>query len=99
MQLNNLKKAPYVALLFFIAVNACVAPPCKQDNAYNFDRWGRPIKAHKKKDPPHFLMKRCPKKSCKTRKIHCHGNLKYRGSPWWKNQNPAIGEDIQPYTD
>lgn len=92
-------------LFYFITFNvlllpfsSCITPKCKDDMAfnYNFDRQGRPIKNKKKgkkKDPPAILMKRCVKDQCKTKKVHCHGNLKYRGSPWWRNQNPKTGEE------
>ena len=66
---------------------------------YQYDRRGRPIKGKAKKDPPAFLMKRCPIDNCKTQKIHCHGNGKYRGSPWWKAQNPAPGQNMDPNLD
>jgi hypothetical protein len=80
-------------------INACIKPPCTQDNAYQFDYRGRPIKKHKRKDPPAFLIARCKKRQCETRKIHCHGNVKYRGTPFWKNPNPATGQDIKIYMD
>ena len=37
----------------------------------------------------------CPMQSCHTRKVHLHGGTKYRGQPWFKKQNPAIGEKIK----
>ncbi|MDU0370091.1 hypothetical protein ACFPAF_06790 [Hymenobacter endophyticus] len=37
----------------------------------------------------------CPMPSCHTRKVHLHGGTKYRGQPWFKKQNPAIGEKIK----
>ncbi|MDX2190072.1 MAG: hypothetical protein SFY32_09425 [Bacteroidota bacterium] len=86
------------ALCFVMSLitSSCLEVPCKQDNAYNFDRRGRPIKLKQKKsDPPYILMKRCPKSQCQTRKIHCHGNIKYRGTGIFRlNHNPAIGQDV-----
>jgi hypothetical protein len=35
---------------------------------------------------------RCPIKSCKTQMKHVHGNHEYRGQPFYKEQNPKIGE-------
>ncbi|TAG55072.1 MAG: hypothetical protein EAZ27_07725 [Cytophagales bacterium] len=86
-----------IFFIFQITINSCITPKCKDDMAFNFnfDRQGRPIKNKKKgtkKNPPAILMKRCNKDQCKTLKIHCHGNLKYRGMPWWKKQNPQTGE-------
>jgi hypothetical protein len=37
----------------------------------------------------------CPMQSCHTRKVHLHNGTKYRGQPWFKKQNPAIGEKIK----
>ena len=37
----------------------------------------------------------CPMESCHTRKVHLHNGTKYRGQPWFKKQNPAIGEKIK----
>ena len=39
----------------------------------------------------------CPIESCHTRKVHMHSGVKYRGQPWFKKQNPAIGEKINTY--
>lgn len=86
--------ASVILIIFF---QGCVVPPCTQDNAFRFDKWGRPLKKHKKKDPPSMLIKRCPIENCKTRKIHCHGNEKYRGQSWWKKQNPDQGESQKIY--
>lgn len=41
--------------------------------------------------------KTCPIVSCHTRKVHFHDGVKYRGQPWFKKQNPAIGEKIKTY--
>ncbi|MDX2196651.1 MAG: hypothetical protein NW207_09560 [Cytophagales bacterium] len=88
----------YKLLIIFILtymVYACIPVKCLEDKVYLFDRRGRPIPGKKKKDPPAFMIKRCPTKSCQTRKVHCHGAMKYRGSPWWKNQNPEQGQDFE----
>ncbi|QDA61977.1 hypothetical protein [Hymenobacter jejuensis] len=37
----------------------------------------------------------CPIASCHTRKVHLHDGTKYHGQPWFKKQNPAIGEKIK----
>ena len=37
----------------------------------------------------------CPMEACHTRKVHLHNGTKYRGQPWFKKQNPAIGEKIK----
>ncbi|TAF75979.1 MAG: hypothetical protein EAZ53_04635 [Bacteroidetes bacterium] len=95
-----MRKLSVLILLFLVVLltnTSCIAPKCKDDMAFNFnfDRQGRPLKNKKKgkkKDPPAILMKRCHVDQCKTKKIHCHGNLKYRGSAWWKKQNPHTGE-------
>ncbi|WP_046242536.1 hypothetical protein [Hymenobacter terrenus] len=39
----------------------------------------------------------CPIESCHVRKVHLHSGVKYRGQPWFKKQNPAIGEKIKTY--
>ncbi len=39
----------------------------------------------------------CPIESCHVRKVHLHSGVKYRGQPWYKKQNPAIGEKIKTY--
>lgn len=39
----------------------------------------------------------CPIVSCHVRKVHMHGDVKYRGQPLWKKQNPAVGEKIKTY--
>ncbi|WP_460892843.1 hypothetical protein [Rufibacter soli] len=36
----------------------------------------------------------CPIPSCQTRMVHRHGEGEYRGSPWYKKQNPRIGENL-----
>lgn len=40
----------------------------------------------------HIFLKRCPIKSCQIRTIHIHKGVEFRGSPWYKNQNPKTGE-------
>ena len=37
-------------------------------------------------------IKRCPVKSCKTQLKHVHGGKEFRGQPFYKEQNPKIGE-------
>ncbi len=37
----------------------------------------------------------CPMESCHVRKVHTHNGVRYRGQPFWKMQNPAIGEKIK----
>ena len=37
-------------------------------------------------------IKRCPVKSCKTQLKHVHGSREFRGQPFYKEQNPKIGE-------
>lgn len=37
-------------------------------------------------------VKRCPVKSCRTQLKHVHGGREYRGQPFYKKQNPKIGE-------
>ncbi|WP_181306256.1 hypothetical protein [Rufibacter sp. XAAS-G3-1] len=37
----------------------------------------------------------CPINSCQTRMVHRHGEGEYRGMPWYKKQNPRIGEKLQ----
>ncbi|MBJ6111197.1 hypothetical protein JAO73_19400 [Hymenobacter sp. BT523] len=39
----------------------------------------------------------CPIESCHTRKVHLHSGVKYHGQPFWKMQNPAIGQKIKTY--
>lgn len=41
-------------------------------------------------------VKRCPVKSCKTRLKHVHGGREFRGQPFYKKQNPKIGELYHP---
>ncbi|WP_205500729.1 hypothetical protein [Rufibacter psychrotolerans] len=36
----------------------------------------------------------CPINSCQTRMVHRHGEGEYRGMPWYKKQNPRIGEKL-----
>ena len=38
----------------------------------------------------------CPIPSCRVRKKHSHEGAEYRGQPWYKMQNPHIGEKL-PY--
>jgi hypothetical protein len=40
----------------------------------------------------HLLVRRCKIKSCQIRTIHIHRGVEFRGSPWYKNQNPKTGE-------
>lgn len=107
-KLNQNSKKPVLyklslVLIFgsFVFFSQCITPKCRDDMAFNFDKRGRPIKGGlgKKKNPPAILMTRCSKHGCKTIKIHCHGNYKYRGSPWWKKQNPQTGEVKQGSKD
>lgn len=37
-------------------------------------------------------IKRCPIKSCRTQLKHVHGGREFRGQPYFKRQNPKIGE-------
>lgn len=37
-------------------------------------------------------IRRCPVKSCKTQLKHVHGSKEFRGQPFFKEQNPKIGE-------
>lgn len=37
-------------------------------------------------------VKRCPVKSCRTQLKHVHGGREFRGQPFYKKQNPKIGE-------
>ncbi|MBF9238935.1 hypothetical protein I2I05_16145 [Hymenobacter sp. BT683] len=39
----------------------------------------------------------CPIETCHVRKVHLHSGNKYRGQPWFKKQNPAIGEKIKTH--
>ena len=37
-------------------------------------------------------VRRCPVKACKTQLKHVHGGREFRGQPFYKKQNPKIGE-------
>lgn len=37
-------------------------------------------------------IKRCPVNSCRTQLKHVHGSQEFRGQPFYKEQNPKIGE-------
>ncbi|MDX5347924.1 MAG: hypothetical protein LPK19_11815 [Hymenobacteraceae bacterium] len=37
---------------------------------------------------------KCPIESCHVRMVHAHGRGEYRGQPFWKKQNPKIGEKL-----
>jgi len=37
-------------------------------------------------------IKRCPVKSCRTQLKHVHGSREFRGQPFYREQNPKIGE-------
>ena len=41
----------------------------------------------------------CPIESCHVRKVHFHTGIKYTGQPFFKKQNPAIGEKIKTNND
>jgi hypothetical protein len=34
----------------------------------------------------------CPIGACQVRMVHPHGEQDYRGRPFWKKQNPKMGE-------
>ena len=36
----------------------------------------------------------CPIESCHVRMVHRHGKAEFRGSKWYKKQNPKIGEKL-----
>lgn len=36
----------------------------------------------------------CPIASCEVRMVHRHGKGEFRGSKWYKKQNPKIGEKL-----
>jgi hypothetical protein len=38
--------------------------------------------------------KTCPITSCHVRMVHAHGEDEFRGQPFWKKQNPKIGEKL-----
>jgi hypothetical protein len=40
-------------------------------------------------------ISRCPVKSCRTQLKHVHGSREFRGQPFFKEQNPKIGELYQ----
>ncbi|MFD2067505.1 hypothetical protein ACFSKU_11480 [Pontibacter silvestris] len=37
---------------------------------------------------------RCPITSCQVRMLHAHGEHEFRGQPFWKKQNPRMGEKL-----
>jgi hypothetical protein len=37
-------------------------------------------------------IRRCPVKSCRTQLKHVHGSREFRGQPFYREQNPKIGE-------
>jgi hypothetical protein len=59
---------------------------------YNIPEIGRcPIKA---KNPPGTeYPKDFTNKTCRIQKKHIHGNQAFRGQPFYKKQNPKIGEN------
>ncbi|SFU43240.1 hypothetical protein [Pontibacter akesuensis] len=36
----------------------------------------------------------CPIGACQVRMVHPHGEGEYRGRPFWKKQNPKMGQDL-----
>ncbi|RIJ41637.1 hypothetical protein [Pontibacter oryzae] len=36
----------------------------------------------------------CPIAACHVRMVHPHGQGEYRGRPFWKKQNPKMGQDL-----
>ncbi|WP_157593649.1 hypothetical protein [Pontibacter actiniarum] len=36
----------------------------------------------------------CPIASCHVRMVHPHGTQEFRGQPFWKKQNPKMGEKM-----
>ncbi|WP_125185451.1 hypothetical protein [Botryobacter ruber] len=36
----------------------------------------------------------CPISSCQVRMVHPHGESEFRGQPFWKKQNPKMGEKV-----
>jgi hypothetical protein len=38
--------------------------------------------------------KTCPIYTCHVRMVHPHGDEEFRGQPFWKKQNPKIGEKM-----
>ena len=36
----------------------------------------------------------CPIAACQVRMVHPHGEQDYRGRPFWKKQNPKMGQDL-----
>ncbi|MHA6247900.1 hypothetical protein ACXYMU_08205 [Pontibacter sp. CAU 1760] len=36
----------------------------------------------------------CPIYSCQVRMVHPHGTEEFRGRPFWKKQNPKMGEKL-----
>jgi hypothetical protein len=36
----------------------------------------------------------CPISACQVRMVHPHGEQDYRGRPFWKKQNPKMGEKL-----
>jgi hypothetical protein len=40
----------------------------------------------------------CPIVNCNVRMVHLHGKAEYRGSKWYKKQNPHIGQKLPKST-
>lgn len=36
----------------------------------------------------------CPITACQVRMVHPHGQDEFRGRPFWKRQNPKMGQDL-----
>ncbi|MCJ8163560.1 hypothetical protein MKJ04_01815 [Pontibacter sp. E15-1] len=36
----------------------------------------------------------CPIRSCQVRMVHPHGEKEFRGRPFWKKQNPKMGQKL-----
>ncbi|MFD1185938.1 hypothetical protein [Pontibacter rugosus] len=36
----------------------------------------------------------CPIAACQVRMVHPHGPGEYKGRPFWKKQNPKMGQDL-----
>jgi hypothetical protein len=87
----------FLVLLYWITtLSSCVDLPCIHEKAVLSNREHITVNIGATiKDPPAIFIKRCHVHGCHSRRIHCHANSKFRGSPWWKNQNPKSDENLK----
>ena len=84
---------PILLFILFLMAWSCSYKCTEGSDKYQIDfRTGKKKIVKSTKFEFAILTKRCKTSGCRAKATHCHKGFKYRGMPWYKKQNPKIGE-------